>query len=814
MRHKYIVIILLLVVVSMSIPPVLAQDGEGTNLIEYGNTEFGTLSASSPVEAWQFEGVAADLITIGMNQFMGDLDPYLLLLDAEGRVLAMDDNSGNPRPNALITDLRLPVSGTYTILAQAVNSTTGDYELLLTRDEPGMIYGQVGGGGELPYDIPMIDGLSQTSSSDQWTFEGLPGDSVSITMKRLSGTFAPYLILQAPDGAMLARNGRSSGDTTSLDNINLTALGTYTVIAQRYPGSTAAGDYELRLTRTAEGFQPTTGGGTIAYGETVNGAIWEENRREEYRFDGTPGDVIKLTVTRTAGNLEPTPTLIQPRGQSLSIRDINNAREIFEAELRLHQTGTHTLLIGRNGSTIGNYSLTFELVSSGITQAAGGGDLMFDTPAFAALWPANPEDTYTFEARPGAQIQVDVTRLSGNLEPQIQLHLPSGLSQRASSSSSDDDVYTRIYDLTELGIYTLRIASDEVDRIGDYSLNAALLAPGIAYDAGGGALAYDVPGTGALWNTNQRDVWTFDAKSGDSVNIRFEKVMDTLDAELRLYAPDGQFISASSGSFEDLLLANAGPYTLEITTNRSSFGDYALTVEHIQSLVTPIGEGALALGERVISAISRENPVDVWQFEAQEGDRISLTMAPISGTLDPFLVLELPDGTRFNLRDDVSSSDRSSSGEVQVRLSGTYTLYAQASPKSLTSLGNYSLIGSIIQTADGRVVPSGGGQLLIGEMVRGRLTNDDPTDEYRIIVDEPVVLDIALTRTDGNLNGYLEVLDAEGVVIVADDDSAGGFNPVITGLALEPGEYTIIARRPNSDTLSEGLYELSVMSAD
>ena len=815
MTHKNLLSVLFVALLLVAASAVYAQDGGDVNIIEYGNTEFGTLSVSSPSEAWQFEGFAADSISVSVNQIMGDLDPYVVILDPMGRVMATDDNSGEAYPNALVRDFRLPDSGTYTILVQGYMDTTGDYEVTVARNETGMIYGQIGGGGELPYDIPMIDGLSQQSSSDKWTFEGLPGDVVSLTMKRLSGTLAPYLLLLGPDGAVVKFTDYPSPDEAYLDSVSLTAPGTHTVIAQRAPGSNTAGDYELRLTRTAEGFTPVDDGdGPIQYGDMVAGALWNEHSSNTYTFEGVPGETLQVTVSRVDGNLEPSVLLLDPDGGSISIYNNSGDATIYDTEVRLQKAGQYSLEVSSSYSTFGNYELALELVSGGISHKPGGGELEHGQSAEGAIWLDNPADEYAFEAVPGDQIHVEVVRESGDLEPSILLIGPDKRSITLYDEDSSAETYSGTTTLDMNGTYRLAVIPlYPGSQAGDYQITLSLLQPGITHTAEGGDLEYDTIVQAALWNENRRDEWLFEAQSGDTVNILVTPTSGDLAPSLQVFGPDGQLVNSGNTNLTAYPLTMTGDYTLVVGLWSGTYGDYDLVVEHVQSLVAP-ADGVLPPGERVISAISSDNMVDTWTFDGQQDDHIVIEMSLISGNLSPYLVLLKPNGTVAVVSDSYYASDTSVVLDVVLPVTGTYQLLAQSSPAYLNGLGNYALMVSIIQTADGRIIPSGGGQLLLGESVVGEITNDDPQDVYRVILTEPVVIDIALTRSEGNLNGYLEVMNDQGDVLTSDDDSAGGFNPVIKALELEPGEYSIVASRPDGDKLSEGVYSLDLTRAE
>lgn len=65
-----------------------------------------------------FQGVEGDVVSVTMTQISEDLDPYLVVLGPNGEVIAADDDSGTePLFAASITDVTLPATGSYFIIA-------------------------------------------------------------------------------------------------------------------------------------------------------------------------------------------------------------------------------------------------------------------------------------------------------------------------------------------------------------------------------------------------------------------------------------------------------------------------------------------------------------------------------------------------------------------------------------------------------------------------------------------------------------------------------------------------------------------------
>jgi len=101
--------------------------------LAYGQGVSGALIFPGQEDVWTFEGRAGDVVTIMMK---GDrLDSYLQLMDPSGAQIASnDDLRGTGALDARIDRFRLPVDGTYQIVASSYRSRTyGPYRLLLFR---------------------------------------------------------------------------------------------------------------------------------------------------------------------------------------------------------------------------------------------------------------------------------------------------------------------------------------------------------------------------------------------------------------------------------------------------------------------------------------------------------------------------------------------------------------------------------------------------------------------------------------------------------------------------------------------------------
>jgi hypothetical protein len=137
MRRTYhlVLVVLSLVALFMVGGPVLAQGGT----LEYGQEVEGELTADALEATYTFNGTAGDIVLIEMRPPAGsfDLDPTIMLSDASGNVLAVNDDFSFP--NAVIL-AELPDDGKYAVLAGRSGGETGTsigpYVLRVSKVEP------------------------------------------------------------------------------------------------------------------------------------------------------------------------------------------------------------------------------------------------------------------------------------------------------------------------------------------------------------------------------------------------------------------------------------------------------------------------------------------------------------------------------------------------------------------------------------------------------------------------------------------------------------------------------------------------------
>lgn len=109
----------------LNMPQSLPNDLNRRGSIQLGTTQEGRVDTFVP-DSWTFEGESGSSITIE-TAGVGDLDTQLGIYNADGQLLAQNDDMNSSTVNSRI-EFTLPYNGRYTIVVKAFSSG-GNYEL-------------------------------------------------------------------------------------------------------------------------------------------------------------------------------------------------------------------------------------------------------------------------------------------------------------------------------------------------------------------------------------------------------------------------------------------------------------------------------------------------------------------------------------------------------------------------------------------------------------------------------------------------------------------------------------------------------------
>ncbi len=266
------------------------------------------------------------------------------------------------------------------------------------------------------------------------------------------------------------------------------------------------------------------------------------------------------------------------------------------------------------------------------------------------------------------------------------------------------------------------------------------------------------------------------------------------DPLLTLFSSSGSFLTTNDdggtglNSLIEYSVSTEGTYYLGASAFGSVTGTYELSALRTGSVAgSEIGEtvettGRLSVEQSVSNELELGADRDWFAIDLTADQRYQFDL--VGNTLsDPTLFLYGPDGTLLS-NDDDSGTGFNAQLEFAAVTTGTYFVSAEAFSNTMT--GTYDLSATLLaaQTDDfGTGVDTSGRLEADGGTTTGTLEQSGDTDWFEVNLLENITYLFSLTgsvETDGLGDPLLELFDAAGELIGANDDGGEGFNSLIT----------------------------------
>jgi len=589
-------LIALLLTACESPPPPTPVD----NVIGYGETVQGSLSPAQ--SRWFFLGKAGEIVAVVFSA-TGTPPPVALIGPSGESYARVAENTGR------LDNFRLPEDGQYMIV---VGAGVGDYAVTLRRVSQ----------GELPTATPLpqalkaapgkalnvgdsrLGSLKTPEAEEIWSFEGHPGQVISIQMSVSSGDINPALRLYGPDGSIVASDdGNAASRSALISGLSVTSAGTYLIDAS---GKGQTGDYVLAL---ASGVLPTltplpaspvpassrsttpapteipaaTSGAVVRPGDTLQGDIADRQQVDRFAIVGRANEQISIGVWPTAGSaLVPSFILYGPDGSVVASSAA--ATGVTVSGYTLPATGAYILYLhGNQNLSTGAYSLS---VGDGLTlRDVQGGTLSPETPIQGNLPRSGDQQSWTLTLPANATISVEADPGGDGIQPLLEVNGPDG--RPLERSVTDPTTHAaRIASLLtpQAGQYTVKVNGVPGKDIGSYTLALHVLniAP---TDASSSTVNQTIQGKVAQ---DERYTFTFKGIPGEVIRIDCRaRVSGAFDPVVELYGPSGHRLAinddANTGSTDSLLQTSlddgSGPYTIQVHGYAMTPGEFTLVVK-------------------------------------------------------------------------------------------------------------------------------------------------------------------------------------------------------------------------------------------
>lgn len=425
---------LLLFCLLVLVIPVTAQ---GVFHLQYGDTRTATLREGD-VDFWTFDGAAGDTVLIRMATDYAD--PYLLLIDPNGQIVAYNDDYC--QLNSQIGPLSLLADGRYTIAARLFNSE-GESTYAINLEST--LFEHV---GELQSGEALAGSLLE--DADYWMFDANVGDVIDVSAH--SDVFDATLMLLAPDGHFLCACDDYDGTDARICGYLLAEGGDYTVLVKPFERG-FYGDYTVEFNL----YENTSR--NIAIGETSQGMV-ENVRGDFWLFEGQAGDVINATAH--SDTIDTMLYIFTQHGTPIGFNDDLSGTNASLGAVLLPEDGLYWMVVDSKDNIPGEYDLTLESVAEPFELAFG--------DAHTGEFEANTRQLYTFEGEMGAAMTLTFT--SETISPLIYVRLPNGLLYTFHNRNSQTSVDMGTFDLPISGLYSITI---EADAAGAYELQLGLV---------------------------------------------------------------------------------------------------------------------------------------------------------------------------------------------------------------------------------------------------------------------------------------------------------------------------------------------------
>ncbi len=231
------------------------------------------------------------------------------------------------------------------------------------------------------------------------------------------------------------------------------------------------------------------GDSALGYGDRVDGEITDDRPFVFYTFEGSAGDVVRISMEATSGDLDTHLTLLDEDNDIVAENDdVERGNTDSLIEVELPADGIYTIGASRynfdDGDSAGEYVLTLELVDASSGDggaedegAAGSADVIvleYGDAVEGEITDAQYFVLYSFEGAESDIVQISVEALDGDLDTYVALVDANGdiIAENDDARRGSTDSYLE-FELPEDGIYTIivtRYQFDEGSSTGVFSL--------------------------------------------------------------------------------------------------------------------------------------------------------------------------------------------------------------------------------------------------------------------------------------------------------------------------------------------------------
>ncbi len=639
--------------------------------------------------------------------------------------------------------------------------------------------------------------ISALGEQDVYTFQAVPGNSVTLNLALTTANFYPTVDIYSPSGAQVYDGANGGAPAFDVQLYSFSESGTYTVIVRAATTGTSVGGYALSYVKVAGTHTIPVDEGALTSGVTRPGLIAIADI-DVYTFQAAPGHAVTLNLARTTTQYSLEVDIFAPNGALVYDGPVAGTASYDILLNTFQQTGTYTVIVkaADGGSVGGNYNLSYVKLAGTHTLTVDEGVLTSGVTKAGTLTPADI-DVYTFQAAAGGVVTLNLARTTTEYYPEVDIFDPNGVLIFDGVANGPGAFDVLLNNFTLSGTYTVLVKASDGGKFGDYNMTYAKVADPHPLPAGEGVLTSGVTKSGTII-PGDLDVYTFSAITGDAVTINLARTTQFYKPEVDIFAPNGALVydgPATGIEGYDLLLntfTQNGTYTVVVkSSDAASPGGYNLSYVKVSAThtLTP-DEGQLTSGVTKFGTIF-EGDVDVYLFQATVGSAVTLNLSRTTAFYSPEVDIFAPNGALVydGPVDGAVSFDILLNSFTQT---GTYTVVVKDSKG--TVFGDYNL--TYVQIAAPHVLTPDEGALISGVTKTGPIISiilaDIDVYTFPATAGNAVTLNLASTTS----NHLIEVdIFAPNGVLVYDGPATGtAAYDLLLNSFTQTGTYTVVVK--------------------
>ena len=345
------------------------------------------------------------------------------------------------------------------------------------------------------------------TDSDLFKFNGLTGEVVRINLLGMTDDFDPFVEVRDDMNSLVDSAGCTANIISTCSfttDLTLSKDGMYTIIVSDQ-GTDNTGSYVMQLERVFPGplIERLNYDSLIIIDGRVTDVIDEssvvdsispQTDVDHYFFNGVAGTKIRFNVLGLMDDLDPSIEVRDPSGTPVLNGPADGAGCTaniisicsFSVNLELNINGTYTVVLYDQGTdNTGNYQLSLWCILGDCDNDGDGiadirrAALRYGESEMGSIDPETDGEFFMFKGTPGDQIRFNVSGLTDDLDPTIEVRDPAGmlvLDGRLDGAGCTANIistcsFSKDY-LPQLeGAYTMVLYDEGTDNIGNYQLN-------------------------------------------------------------------------------------------------------------------------------------------------------------------------------------------------------------------------------------------------------------------------------------------------------------------------------------------------------